>query len=186
MLNINLMDITYGYFERPYVLLFYILILIGLLYLINKNFLSLPQEILKKNKSRRLFIFISRALIFLLLIIALAGPFVEKSKTIQGEPKLKILVDNSTSMQLYDITVADRLKIALEKKIPTEMEYITLNDKSAIADALMANIKKNENILLISDGNNNFGTELGDAVLRANALNATINSINLKPKNYDT
>ncbi len=186
ILNINIIDIAYNYFERPYVLFIYLFIFIVLIYLINKNFVELSLENIKKSKSKRLFIFISRALVFLLLIIALAGPFIEKSKTIHGEPRIKILVDNSTSMQLYDLKIADKLKIALENKIPTEIEYITFGDKSAIADALMANVKKNENILLISDGNNNVGIELGDVVLRANALNATINAIKLKSKNYDT
>ncbi|PIU02771.1 MAG: hypothetical protein COT55_01790 [Candidatus Diapherotrites archaeon CG09_land_8_20_14_0_10_32_12] len=46
-------------------------------------------------------------------------------------------------------------------------------------------MKGNDNLLLISDGNNNKGTSLGDVMMLASSLNTTISSLNIKPVKTD-
>ena len=46
-------------------------------------------------------------------------------------------------------------------------------------------MKGNDNLLLISDGNNNKGTDLGDVMMLASSLNTTISSLNINPIKTD-
>ncbi len=183
----KIIDLTYRYFEHPYYLLLIIPAVLLLWYLIDKDFIKLPldKEQQRKLSTKRLFIFITRVLVLLLLFIALAGPFVETFRTVQGDPKVRLLIDNSSSMQVFDINDANKLKSELEKRIPVEIGYIGDGEKSALGDNIIANLKKNENVLLFTDGYSNSGIELGDIVLKANSLNSSVSAINLKPKNYD-
>ena len=73
----------------------------------------------------------------------------------------------------------------MEKEIPTTIKYITHGEASAIGDSLLNNMKGNDNLLLISDGNNNKGTSLGDVMMLASSLNTTISSLNIKPVKTD-
>ncbi|HLC85844.1 MAG TPA: vWA domain-containing protein [Candidatus Nanoarchaeia archaeon] len=184
----SLETIAYNLFERPYILILTIPIIIALVYYINKGLIKIqPEDKEYKNriKKRRLIILASRIIIVLLLIIALASPYTEKSKLVQGDPKVKILVDNSTSMSLFDTSRAESLKKELENRIPTEFEYTSRGEETAIGDSILAGIRRNDNILLFTDGQNNKGAELGDVALYSRSYNSTISAIELKPKYYD-
>jgi len=158
--------------------------------LIRKTFVKFTTEKEKKEhekskKLSRILIAISRSLIFSLLIIAIASPFSLEEKTIQGDSSLTILMDNSTSFELFEKDIALNLKTALEKEIPTTIKYIAHEEQSPIGDSLLNNMKGNDNLLLISDGNNNKGTALGDVMMLASSLNTTISSLSLNPIKTD-
>ncbi len=184
---INLFDLTYRYFENPYFLLLIIPSIIILIYLITKDFIKVPldKNQQSKLKHKRIIVIISRIIIFVLLFIALSGPFVEKYMTIQGDPKLKLLIDNSTSMQVFDFEAINNLQDQLNSRLPLETVYISSGEKSSLGDNILVNLKRNENVLLLSDGYSNSGISLGDIVLKSNSLNSSISAINLKPKYYD-
>jgi len=124
-------------------------------------------------------------LIFSILIIAIASPFSLEEKTVQGDPSLTILTDNSTSFELFEQGIASNLKVSLEKEIPTTLKYIAHGEESPIGDSLLNNMRGSDNLLLISDGNNNRGTSLGDVMMLASSLNTTISSLNIKPIKTD-
>jgi len=164
--------------------------IIILIILIRKTFVKFTAEKEKKEheKSKRLsriLIAMSRCLIFTILIIAIASPFTLEEKTVQGSPSLTILADNSTSFEIFEKDVATNLKLSLEKDIPTAIKYIAHGDASPIGDSLLNNMRGNDNLLLISDGNNNKGTNLGDVMMLASTLNTTISSLNIKPVKTD-
>jgi len=139
----------------------------------------------KSKKLSRVLIAISRCLIFSILIIAIASPFTLEEKTIQGSPSLTILADNSTSFELFEQDIASGLKVSIEKEIPTTLRYIARGEESPIGDSLLNNMKGNDNLLLISDGNNNKGTSLGDVMMLASSLNTTISSLDINPIKTD-
>ncbi len=124
-------------------------------------------------------------MIFSILIIAIASPFSLEEKTVQGDPSLTILTDNSTSFELFEQGIASNLKVSLEKEIPTTLKYIAHGEESPIGDSLLNNMRGSDNLLLISDGNNNRGTSLGDVMMLASSLNTTISSLNIKPIKTD-
>jgi len=176
------------YIKYPIVLAAFAPVLALLFFVVRREFVKIKgkdEKELKRRDLARKYVFISRALIFLLLLGALAVPFTIKEVTVQGTPKLKIFVDNSRSFELFDNAAVSKLQSELENQIPVVTRVVAEGNESAIGDSLLSNIQGNDNVLLISDGNNNKGRSLGDMMLFANMLNATINAVELSPVNKD-
>ena len=164
---------------RPQAFFLLIPIMVLFLILLFKDFVADAWGDKNEKRKFRIIILITRTLIFLLLVIALAKPFGEVTTTIPGNPKLTILVDNTSSMNVMDTGFIPMLKQELEKEIPVSIKIMSSGTKSAIGDDMLNFVEKDSNILVISDGNINEGTELGDVALLAANLNTTISAIQL-------
>ncbi len=177
----------FRYFERPYTLLLIIPAVILLIYFFRKDFVKLHISREDETRKRRLgrYIFFSRIIVVMLLIISIASPYFETTKTVKGDPNVKILIDNSTSMELFDLNFIDGFKSDLERRVPVEMHYIANGEDSRLTENILANMRKDDNLLLITDGNNNGGVELGDIILQANSVNASVNAINPFTDKFD-
>ncbi len=172
------------FFERPEALLLLAPAIIIILFFTFKNFIKFHDEFekrtyLKKRQRKRVFAAILRVIIAAAIIIALAGPITVEEKHSQGDMRIKIFVDDSRSMEMYDRTVASKLRAELEKEFPVTVIGTAETDKSSIGDFLLRTIEQNDNILLISDGNANAGKSLDDVLLLAHKLNASVNTIKL-------
>jgi len=168
-------------------LFLFIPLLILLLLFIKRTFITFPSKddylnFKKAKKPIRTVVLISRAIIFLLLLIALAGFYTVKETVLPGEPELNILIDNSTSMQLFKQDIAEQVRVGLEQyqsEIPIHTFTISSGEMSLIGDDILNHLQGNDNILIISDGNANYGRSLGDIILFASNLNSTVNAISL-------
>jgi|TARA_B100001964_G_scaffold195553_1_gene219660 uncharacterized membrane protein len=161
-----------------------------LYFTIRKNFIKFLDKseqisYTKEKKDQRLIFFIMRSLIFALLLIGIASPFLMETTTVKGNPRITILVDNSSSLNLFESGIEKELATKLKDKIPVSIRRIALGDKSAIGDGILNNIERNENVLVITDGNNNDGKFLGDIMLLASSLNATVSTIDMEPIKSD-
>lgn len=103
----------------------------------------------------------------------------------KGNPRITILVDNSTSLNLFEYGIEKDLVSRLKGKISVSVRHITSGDKSAIGDGILNNIERDENVLVITDGNNNAGKLLGDIMLLASSLNATVSTLGMEPIRND-
>ena len=176
-----ILDFLFTYFDYPLVLLAPPLIIILLFFTTFKDFVQIKKETPEEHAKRRhlkLFVLVTRILIFTLLLIALAAPFKEVTKEIQGTPRIKLLIDNSTSMTLFSQTLPEKLKTQLEDQIPVEVAYLGKEESSPLGDGILSAVRKDDNILLLTDGHANEGTILGDAALYAASINVTLNAIN--------
>ncbi|MBI1969140.1 VWA domain-containing protein [Candidatus Woesearchaeota archaeon] len=178
-------------FKYPLVMLLYIPVAMLTVWLIRKNFVKFRNlkerdEFVRRNRFIKRYLIVSRLLIFLLFFLAFASPFILEEKPIKGDLSLTILTDNSTSFELFDQALASRLKGKLEQSIPTTVKTIATGEFSAIGDGLLTSIQGNDNVLIITDGNNNAGKDLGDVILFAKNLNTTISTLDLKPMHDDT
>jgi hypothetical protein len=173
----------YQNLEYPWVLAFIIPLVPLTIYVLRKDFLKLKEEPEVKAVKRKtqFFMMFTRTLIFLALLIAIASPFTQKEKTIEGDTFIQLLVDNSTSMELFKNN-ADELKTKLEKKLNTEVKVIGLGETSNIGDEILNTLQPHGSVLLFSDGNANAGAALGDVALYASKIDATINAISLEPQ----
>lgn len=184
-----MIDFSFGfnYFEKPYLLLLVIPLIIFLVYFGRKNFVkvSSTKDMEKKRKKLRFYVLISRIFLILFLLVALASPYIETMKTVKGDPRVKILIDNSTSMELFDLSFANNLANELEKRLPVEVYTISTGEESRLGDNVLANIRKDDNVLLISDGNNNRGIEMGDLAMQANTLGSSVSGIVLFADKFD-
>jgi uncharacterized membrane protein len=182
----SFVKLAYDYFEQPFVILLAIPLVLIMFWLLRRDFIKLKEDpdIVKQKKFARKIMAVTRTLVIVLLCIALASPYIQHEKIIEGDPFIKMLVDNSTSMELFE-EVASGLAPALEKKLTVESKTIATGDHSELGDAILNNLEPGQSILLITDGNSNFGANLGDVALFATKLNATINAVRLTPKEND-
>lgn len=177
---------AYQIMEHPYALLLIIPLIILLFFILRHTFVDIKEDRAVKAQKRRArkMMYFTRGLIIILLCIALASPYVQEEKIIDGDPFIQLLVDNSTSMELFE-DVSSQLAAALERKTNTEVKIIGTATTSNIGDSVLNNLQPHTSTLLLSDGNANAGASLGDVALFASKLNATVNAIKLNPVNDD-
>jgi len=175
--------------KSHYVYLIFPLVLI-LLILLWINFVKFKKDeekeaFVKEHRKDRILFLILRSLVFLLLLIAIASPYKIRETTTEGDPSLTILADNSSSFDVFDKSIALDLKEKLEGYFPTTLKYIASGERSAIGDGILQNAEGDDNILVISDGYNNYGRDLGDIILFTSILNTTIHTVKMEPVKKD-
>ena len=178
------------YIEYPIILALIVPVIIFLVILLQKSFMKFKTPAEKKahkksSRGKRIFIIITRCLIVLYLMIALSSPYTLHEEVVKGDYSLKILVDNSTSMNLFDNSVADRLYDQLKDKVPVTKIPIALGEYSPIGDAIINNMYGDDNLLLVSDGQNNNGKDLAHVMFFANLLNSTVSALEIPSINND-
>jgi len=174
--------LAFNYLESPYTLLAWVPLVILLFFILRRDFVKIKEEpdVVRRKKKLRWIMFFTRALMALLLLVAIASPFYETTKKIEGDPYIKVLIDNSSSMQLYENFGYD-LARQLEKKLPVEVHSFGSAESSEVGDAILANLKPMDSIILVSDGKANAGSSLGDVGLFASQMNSTVNAVSLDP-----
>jgi len=175
---------------RPGYLYLVVLLVLILLILTWITFVKFKREDEKKtfkkeHKSIRTIFVILRSFIFLFLLIAIASPYKIRETTTEGNPSLTILADNSSSFGVFDSGIATELKENLEGYFPVTLKYIASGERSAIGDGILQNAEGDDHILVISDGYNNYGRDLGDIVLFSSILNTTIHTVKMSPTKKD-
>jgi len=155
--------------ESPRWLLLIPIIIIILFFLIRSNIVKVTLDNIqeKKRKKMRWWIFISRSLIFSLVLIALATPFAQIQEETSGDPEITILIDESNSMQVLETGFVESLEEQLSQEIPTTSRIIADDDVSDIGDGILDNLEPGKQVLLVSDGNVQEGTSLQDVAFFA-------------------
>ena len=97
-----------------YVLIAIVPVLLLMFWFTRKTFVKFKNRMeleayLNLKKTDRKIVLALRSLAFVFLLFAIATPFVLESKTVPGDPRLTILVDNSSSMVLYNPNLASNL-----------------------------------------------------------------------------
>ena len=176
-------QILLKYFEHPLILIIGILLsLILIPYLLSRKLVTIEGEQNKNdsfykrnNRSRRrlrILMYFTRTLALILLIVAISSPYIISQKKITSDPYIKILVDNSTSFELFDQQVSQELESKLKNRIKVELKSIANGESSPIGSDILSNLEEASNILLITDGQATSGVNLGDVALFAKKINA--------------
>ena len=173
--------------EHPAYLWLVPILIIFIFWLTRHDFVKLAEDRATKASRKRIqwVMIFFRSLAIAALVFALASPFLERTKTITADPFMKILVDSSESMDVYDEDTGDNLRARLEQAINAETHMIASGSTSAIGDGILNNIKEGDNIILVTDGRANIGASLGDVALFGAAHNVTFNALNLVPNTDD-
>ena len=166
--------------EFPILLFCIIPIPFILFFLMRHEFVKVQEEPEheKRKKIVRWIMVVSRSLIFAILFIALASPYEETQKMIEGDPILKILVDNSTSMSMFN-PVSNQFFQKLRDRVDIEVKTVGMGEVSDVGDGTLGALGPYESVLLISDGRATKGASLGDVALYAQKLNSTIHGLTL-------
>lgn len=173
-----------------YILIAIIPVLIFIFWMTRKTFVKFGNRLeleayVKSKKTDRKIVLALRSLAFIFLLLALASPFVLESKTVPGDPRLTILVDNSSSMALYNPNIAHDLYKKLEGAIPVNVRTIATGENSAIGDGILNNIEGEDNVMVVTDGVNNGGKLLGDIMLFAGSINSSVSTLRMEPVKND-
>ena len=116
------------------------------------------------HKGAKRGLILSRIFIVALLIAALAGPYNPMPVTETDEtPSITVLSDETASMDVYEEGVGQEVFDYLEGITPTRMNRLS-GLRSDIGDEIMASAAGGGHIVVVSDGNNNFGRDVGETI----------------------
>ncbi|MCF7861227.1 VWA domain-containing protein [Candidatus Woesearchaeota archaeon] len=161
-------------------------ILFVMIILLYKEFIQTganPEIQAKRSRQRHLILFSLIAI--LLLLVALSRPYTLTEKEVTLEKNVKILVDKSDSMSFYDSVDIEKLKAYFGDDMRIQEIEIGQKSSSQIYDNILSTASSNENILLISDGNNYpdpVRASSSDLNFLLRSINTTLSIINLSKK----
>ncbi len=126
-----------------------------------------------------------KLIVIFIILLSIASPYTlmeREGKT--GWDEITIISDNTPSMRLYDPDIANKVYDYLSNKTQVSIDLIS-GTSSSIGDSIFKNIRPGGNILLISDGNNNHGRSITEAVNFARNINSTIYYLRQEPVKND-
>ncbi len=116
------------------------------------------------HKGARRSLILSRIIIVSLLVVALAGPYNPVTVTETDEtPTITVLSDETDSMDIFESGTAEEIFDKLQDTTPARMEKMGGN-RSDIGDEILASSTGDDHIIVVSDGNNNFGSDLAETI----------------------
>ncbi|WP_276258481.1 VWA domain-containing protein [Haloglomus litoreum] len=131
------------------------------------------------SRRRRLGLLASRVLLATLLVAAAAGPYTVTARETPGDPRVRLLADESDSMAVTDANV-DALAAAIEAEgVPVSRSVVGSGTTSRLGDAVVANTEPGAELLVVSDGQVTGGRSLGEAAEVAAGAGATVHAVRL-------
>jgi len=137
------------------------------------------------TRSRRL-LFASRLLVVTLLVVAAMGPYTSQTRETPGEPRVTLLTDESDSMAVYPNATGELVADVEEAGVPVTTATIAAGSDSRVGDGVVANLRENGTVVLLSDGRVTEGRSLAAAAETANDLNATVSAVDLSAEQGET
>ena len=176
----ELMKLPYDYFESPLVLLWIIPMFFLTALLLRHQFVKLKDDpdVRKRKRRVRNVMMFTRTFMLFALLVALATPYVVHEIEFKGDPVVRVLSDNSSSMHVFDIS-SEKLVSELKNKIQVEARSFGSADDSPLGDALIGSMGESASVLVVSDGQVTSGTTLSDVGLLAQKFNASVSAISL-------
>ncbi|WP_440954869.1 VWA domain-containing protein [Methanosarcina sp. Mfa9] len=105
-----------------------------------------------------------RMLVAFLLVLALASPVSLVTNVVsEDNPSLVVVSDETGSMSIFQEGTGTDLYEALTAKTPTTFIQLT-GDKTSLGDAVLQYSGSGSQVVLVTDGNNNAGKDLTEAL----------------------
>ncbi len=137
---------------------------------------------LRPKGTKAILLVASKLAVITLIFLSIASPYTEYVQGTTGAVSLTIIADRTESMRFFP--TPDEAYGYLANRTQTTVDYISGTD-SPIGDAIIRNVKPGGSILLISDGNNNYGKSIPEAVSFARSLNTTVYYLRHEPVKKD-
>src|SRR4030067_3531029 len=137
---------------------------------------------IRKGVSKSLIL--SRVIILCLLITALTSPFTMGMITVKDDaPRITVLDDKTMSMDIFNKDTGQKIYEAIKSKTPTTLrEFAGMT--SPVGDEIIS-ASENNNIVLVSDGNTNYGKDLSDAITFVSKTGTRVFAVNQKLQHND-
>lgn len=135
---------------------------------------------LRWNRNRLLVI--SRVVVFSLLLVALANPYVTVTETTQTKrPIITVVSDLTASTEIFDRGAAGRVHADL----PDSTIRTFSGRQTPLGDKILQYAQQGDALLLVTDGYSNKGRGLDEALTLARAANATVFALEMEPVRMD-
>jgi hypothetical protein len=175
--------------EKAYLVLLTIPIFFLLLFIIYKSFVKFrtkqeKENFREDNKFLRLYVLITRTFMVFFILVAIAAPFTTKETVTHGSEVIKLLVDNSDSMSIFDEDLIDQVKEKLKGEV-VEISQVAAGKRSELGENILKKIQGKDNLLLLTDGNNNFGKQLVDLGIYSRVSDTRLFALNIEEKRND-
>jgi len=137
------------------------------------------------HRGARRSLIMSRIIIVSLLVIALAGPYNPVTVTeIDETPTITVLSDETESMDIFKSTAAEEIFNKLQDTTPARMEKMG-GLRSDIGDEILASSTGDDHIIVVSDGNNNFGSDLVETIDFVSGTGTVVYAVTQTPEEND-
>ncbi len=137
------------------------------------------------HKGARRSLILSRIIIVSLLVVALAGPYNPVTVTeIDETPTITVLSDETDSMDIFESGTAEEIFDKLQDTTPARMEKMG-GLRSDIGDEILASSTGDDHIIVVSDGNNNFGSDLAETIDFVSDTGTVVYAITQTPEEND-
>jgi hypothetical protein len=131
------------------------------------------------GRTKRLVLFGTRLVVVVCLVTAAAGPYTVTARETEGNPRVRVLVDESNSMALTGAN-ADTLVERIEAQgVPVSRSVVGSDNTSRVGDAIVANVERDGSVLLLSDGQVTGGRSLAEAAEVADDAGTTLHTVSL-------
>ncbi|HWQ95977.1 MAG TPA: VWA domain-containing protein [Candidatus Methylomirabilis sp.] len=126
-----------------------------------------------------------KLIVIFIILLSIASPYTMiEREGITGSKEIIIIADKTESMRPFDPDIADKVYNYLGNRTQVSIDFLS-GTSSSIGDSIFNNIKSEGNILLISDGNNNHGKSITEAISFARNINSTIYYLRQEPIKND-
>lgn len=132
------------------------------------------------TRRRRTAFYTSRVAVVSLVVVALAGPYVVGPTTVDTGDSVHVLVDGSDSMAPLESSVDDVVEQLRDEDVEVSRTRVAAGETSAVGDAVLSNVERGGELLLVSDGRVTHGTGLGEVARTAASLDARVNALDLE------
>ncbi|MCM1985909.1 vWA domain-containing protein [Methanococcoides seepicolus] len=130
-------------------------------------------------------IIISRMIVLSLLVIALASPSAIVSDVTSDEnPNLVVISDETASMSLFEEGVGMNVYESLTANTPTTFIRLT-GESTSLGDVIEQYSTGDNQIVLVSDGNSNFGKDIDESLQYAKEMGTIVYSVEPELKKND-
>ncbi|KQC16142.1 MAG: hypothetical protein APR56_09605 [Methanosaeta sp. SDB] len=135
---------------------------------------------LRWNRNRLLVL--SRAVIFCLLAVALANPYVTVTETTTTKrPLITVVSDLTASTEIFDRGAAERVQADL----PDSQLRTFSGTATPLGDKILQYSQQGGALLLVTDGYSNQGRSMEESLALARSANSTVFALEMEPERED-
>lgn len=98
--------------------------------------------------------------------------------------RVLVLSDRTTSMDIFDNDTGEKIFKNISSKIPAKYYQFT-GENSSIGDKITQDVEENNSLVLLSDGNNNYGRDLFDTITSVSKNRTHVLAVKQKPIHND-
>ncbi len=143
------------------------------------------KEFRKRKRGLRTMVLVLRIAMAFFILVAFASPFTTYDKISHGDPVIKLLVDNSYSMDVFDDRLTEKVTSLFGGKVPLDMKQIAAGGVSNLGESILQNMDGGDNLLILSDGNSNGGRDLVDVGIYSRISDTRLFAFTLAPSKTD-